>query len=81
MGTTIKEINDFARFARAHLEASDESLSIDELFDRWREQCPSVEDTLAVRASIRDMENGESGRPLDEFSDEFRKRNEASETS
>jgi hypothetical protein len=32
-------------------------------------------DVLAVAASLRDMETGETGRPFDEFSDEFCRRN------
>ncbi len=81
MATTVKEIEDFTRFARARIEASEEPLSIDDLFDQWREDCPSAEDALAIRASIRDTEQGESGRSLDQFADEFRKRNRISEES
>lgn len=34
-----------------------------------------TEDWLATRASLRDIEEGETGRPFDEFTKEFRRRN------
>ena len=72
MATLEKEIEDFARYAKSH---SSENVTLDELYDRWREQTYEDTDALAVEASLRDMEAGETGRPFDEFSDEFRKRN------
>jgi hypothetical protein len=72
MATLEKEIEDFTRFAKNH---SSEDVTLDELYDRWREQVYRDVDTLAVEASLRDMEAGEVGKPFDEFAEEFCKRN------
>jgi hypothetical protein len=49
---------------------------LEELIDLWQVENPSPEQTrddiLAVKASLRDMESGERGRPWDEFAREFR---------
>ncbi len=77
MATNLEEtIDDFTRFAKSH---SSEVATMDELYDRWREKTFKEIDALAVKASLRDMENGETGRGFDEFADDFRKRNNISE--
>ena len=68
------EIQEFTSFAIEHLSTGDVN-SLDELYDRWREVHPAAEDALAVKASLRDMDNGETGRPFNEFASEFSKRN------
>ena len=69
-----KEIDEFTSFAKKQiLEGT--TFSIDELYDRWREGHPAAEDALAVQASLRDMENGETGRVFDEFASGFVRRN------
>jgi len=79
VATSLDEkIEDFTRFAKSH---SSEDVTIDELYDRWRERTFQETDALAVEASLRDMEQGETGRPFDEFAGEFRKRNNLSESS
>lgn len=75
MATTEQEVESFAQFARGRLARGDEELSIDELFDLWRLEHPPAEDALAIKASLRDMQRGETGRPFEEFADEFRRRN------
>lgn len=75
MPTTEQEVESFARFARGQLAQGGEELSLDELFDQWRLEHPPAEDVLAVKASVRDMQRGETGRPFDEFADQFRQRN------
>lgn len=75
MTVTESDIDSFAQYAKGQLGRSGASLSIDELFDQWRLQQPPASDLAAIKASIRDMENGEGGRPFDEFSKEFRQRN------
>lgn len=72
MSPLEKEIEQFTAFAKAN-DARAESL--DELFDHWREQSLAETDARAIAASLRDMETGETGRPFDEFSAEFRTRN------
>jgi hypothetical protein len=74
MAVTEQEIDSFAHFAKAKL-GGDEGLSLDDLLDLWRMQHPSADDALAVKASIRDMVRGETGRPFEQFADEFRSQN------
>ncbi len=75
MATTEHEIESFSQFAKSQLELRGSDTSLDELFDEWRLKHPSSEDALAIEASIRDMEDGETGRSFDDFSADFRKRN------
>lgn len=75
MLTVEQEIDSFVQFAKSQIEQSDQGLSIEELFDHWRLSHPPSEDALAIKASIRDMERGETGRPFGQFADEFRSRN------
>lgn len=65
--TTLQQIDDFANFARQLAEAEGEHVPMDDLYDRWREQAYRDEDRAAVLASIRDFENGDRGRPVQEF--------------
>jgi hypothetical protein len=75
MAVTERDIDSFARFAKGQLSRGGHLLSIDELFDQWRVQQPPPADVLAIKASLRDMEDGERGRPFSEFCEEFRQRN------
>ncbi len=68
-------IEDFAQFAREQVHQRGEDFPIDDLFDEWRMQHPPAEDWQAIKASLRDLENGETGRPFEEFAAEFRQRN------
>lgn len=77
MATSLdKKIEDFTRFAKSHAA---EDTTMDELFDRWRARTLQETDALAVQASLRDMEQGETGRPFNQFSEEFRRKNGISE--
>jgi len=67
-----KDIEDFTSFAKKQLSKG-ATFSIDELYDRWREGHPAAEDALAVQASLRDMDSGETGRTFDEFTSDFAK--------
>ena len=80
MSTSEAEIDSFAQFAKGQLARGGEGLSLDELFDQWRIRHPPSEDAPAIRASVRDMEGGETGRPFDQFADEFRRRNDLRES-
>ena len=77
---TTELIDSFSQFARARVDQAGNDLSIDDLFDEWRMQHPSAEDWLAIKASLRDLEHGETGRPFDEFAEEFLRRNGIRET-
>lgn len=72
MAILNEEIEDFAAFARQH---SKDAGSLDELYDRWRQQSYCDVDARAVEVSLRDMLAGDTGRPFNEFATEFRKRN------
>ena len=81
MTTSEAEIDSFAQFAKGQLARGGAGLSLDELFDQWRIRHPRAEDAQAIRASIRDMEGGETGRPFDQFAEEFRRQNDLREIS
>ncbi len=78
---TTELIDSFSQFAKARVDQGGNDLSIDDLFDEWRMQHPPAEDWLAIKASLRDVERGETGRPFDEFAEEFRQRNGIRETT
>lgn len=78
MKVTAHQIESFHSFALEQFEKGGSEWTIDELYDRWRLECPSgeemQEDVLALKASLRDLEHGETGRPFDEFASDFRAR-------
>ena len=53
-------IDNFAHFASEQVNRRGEGCPIDDLFDEWRVLNPPAEDWLAIRASLRDMESGET---------------------
>jgi hypothetical protein len=69
---TIEQLEQFRVFALNRLNHGAEQHSIDE----WRIQNPTVTETesdaKAIAASIRDLESGITGRPMDEFLEEFK---------
>ena len=67
---TLDQINDFSAFAKSRL-GNGEQVDIDRLYDEWRTQAFADVDALAMRASVRDLENGERGEPLDKFLADF----------
>jgi hypothetical protein len=69
-------IESFAQFARAQVMHRGDSLTIDALFDEWRILNPPSEDWPAIRASLRDMGAGETGRPFNDFAADFRQKND-----
>lgn len=73
---TREQIESYYRFALAKLEKDGPDLSIDDLFESWRIQNPTEaelsESVAAVKAALRDMENGDTGRPLKEVIAEVR---------
>jgi hypothetical protein len=75
MPTTEHEIDRFAAFAKAEIGKPNGNRSIEEILDAWRLRNPPSDDLLAVRAALRDMENGERGRSFEEFATDFESRN------
>lgn len=78
--STTEHIESFTRFAKEKVDQEGNELSIEDLFDEWRILHPPMDDLLAIKASLRDMENGETGRSFDDFAKEFRQRNRIQET-
>jgi len=70
MASIHEKIDDFTTFAKSQV-SKEENVSIDTLYDRWRELAFREEDALAVLASLRDLENGERGQPVEEFLADF----------
>jgi hypothetical protein len=70
--STMQQIEDFSSFAKSKI-GKDDSVSIDELYGQWRSQAFRDVDASAVAASIRDLESGERGEPLEAFLADFDK--------
>lgn len=70
MIATHDELDRFNEFARTRIDQTDEQLTLDELWDLWRLQNPNsaehAENVAAVKAALRDMENGDRGLPAEE---------------
>ena len=79
MSTTATDLLSFCQFADQRLRNGNCDQTLDELYAEWRACNPAPEElesnVLAVRAALRDMEQGETGRPVEEFAAEFRRRN------
>jgi hypothetical protein len=72
---TEQQIDDFTMFAKARIVSGVSANSLTELLDEWLMNNPPDDDRLAIQASLRDMEAGETGKAFDEFAAEFRARN------
>jgi hypothetical protein len=74
--TTIEQLEQFRVFVLHRLNHGTEQHSIDELYDEWRIKNPTTNETeidaKAIAASIRDLESGITGRPMEEFLEEFK---------
>jgi hypothetical protein len=79
MRPATEELEEFYQFAKQRLQNGGSNQSLDDLFSEWRACNPTADqlevDVRAVRASLRDMENDETGRPFEDFAAEFRRRN------
>jgi hypothetical protein len=75
MSITNDDLNAFHQFAQVTL-AKRGAESLQELVDLWDLEHPApklhAENVAAVRAAIRDLENGDSGRPARPVVDEMR---------
>ena len=75
MALTQDDLNAFHRFAVAKLVTGGAE-SLFELVDDWEIQQltpeEKAENIAAVQAALRDMQNGDYGRPADEISRELR---------
>ncbi len=85
MPTSAQELQSFQQYASARILNGGALLQLDDLFDEWRnlDRDPKQlsDDAIAVRASLRDIERGEKGRPVEDVVREIRdKYNLASES-
>ncbi len=75
MGITKDDLAAFHQFAESTL-ASRGAESLHELVEIWELEHPTPElhaqDVAAVQAALRDMENGDIGRPAERVLDELR---------
>lgn len=81
MSTQIatSELAEFHQFISQKIAEKQTELTPEEVLELWREKRPSAEDysstVTALREAIQDIENGDQGRPANEFDREFRDRN------
>jgi hypothetical protein len=79
MIATAKELQSFTEFVTERLQDDKCHATLDELFSEWRIHNPTPDEietnVRAVRASLHDMDRGETGRPFEDFAAEFRRRN------
>jgi len=68
---TSEQIEKFSRFAIEISEEEGTELPLDVIFDRWHAAAYKDEDLLAIQASDRDYQNGNRGRPVTEFLQDF----------
>ena len=70
MPTSTQELQSFQKYAAARIQNGGAKLELDELLDEWKHQNPDPlklqEDALAVKASLLDIERGETGTPVDD---------------
>ena len=71
MPVTQQEIDSFHEFASAALISDASGQTIAELFDLWSSDQINEDDLKAIKASLRDLEVGERGKPLEQFRREF----------
>lgn len=73
---TQEQIDSFYRFAIEQLAAGGLDKSVDELYDQWRFENlspdESLENVAAVQSAIEDMNNGDTGRSAGEVERELR---------
>lgn len=78
MAVTQEELERFHRFAIEQIENGGTDLTLDELWARWRIENPTPdeyrENVLAIKASLRDWENGERGIPVEKHIQEMREK-------
>lgn len=71
---TSEQINDFTAFAKTlSRQEGGESLSINDIYERWWEQQHADEDLAAIQEAATAYENGERGRPAEEVLADFRR--------
>ena len=82
MSTDLQtELEEFQEFVAGHVRAGT-VMSPEEALDVWRAEHPDdalrAENVKAVKAALRDMEDGDRGVPFEEFDREFRETHQIS---
>lgn len=67
--TTLQQLDQFTRFARVKLSSNDESLSIEECLQLWRQQTEEDEAIADIEQSQLDFAAGRSMPVKDAFDD------------
>lgn len=68
---TTEQIENFSRFATQLSQVEGVDLPLHVIFDRWHAEKHKENDLLAIQASDRDYQNGERGRSVGEFLQDF----------
>jgi len=83
MPTSLDQLHSFQAYAVARLQAGGAQLELDDLLDEWKSQRAEFQaghhDTLAVSASLRDMERGERGSAVEDVIADLKTRYRAAE--
>ena len=70
MAVTLQELEKFRQFACQHIDAGEDTGSLQDLLDLWYVENPDPhqfsDDVLSLQAAIRDFDNGDPGLPFDE---------------
>lgn len=73
---TQRQIDGFHEFATRQLRAGHGDLSLAEMFDLWETENQSddelADSVAALRSALSDMEQGDTGRPVEQFMEEMR---------
>lgn len=77
----MTELKAFRAFLDEQIERGRAQSSPEQLVELWQRQQDLLEGVRAVRQALSDMDAGDTGRPLDEFIDEFRARNNVAENA
>jgi len=76
MPVTLDELQRFHRFAEEKLTNGGTDLTLEDLVEMWSFENPSPqrqrEDLLAVKAALRDLDNGDRGIPVEEMIQKMR---------
>ena len=85
MSITLEQLDQFRKFAEQRLSGGSAELNLVDLAAEWQFRHESndhvMQDALAVKAALRDMEAGETGRPMSEFLQEFEQRHQVDRES
>lgn len=59
--TASQQIENFTAFAKTITQQEGEQISLDEIYERWWNEQHRDEDLAAIKAAVKDYENGDPG--------------------